>query len=99
MESTGEKSERTERVYVFVCKGDSCSKRGHPDRVRVAIKQVLRDFPAQSVKLSFVSCLSMCGEGPNVLICKGGTAFHRCSGPEAGAVAQEVRGILERPDP
>jgi len=85
------KIEKTERVYIFVCKGDTCSRDGTPERVRVALKQMAREFPAKDLKVSFVSCLGMCGEGPNVLVCKGGTALRRCTGAEAGDVAEIVR--------
>lgn len=95
MDETAERVERVERVYVLVCKGDSCSKKGNPERVRVALKQLARDFPAKSLKVSYVSCLGMCGEGPNVLICQGETAFHRCTGAEAGEIAQKLREKIE----
>ncbi|MEW6758677.1 MAG: (2Fe-2S) ferredoxin domain-containing protein [Acidobacteriota bacterium] len=87
-----------DRVYVLVCKGDACSKRGNPERVRVALKQAVRDLPAKSVKVSYVSCLGMCGEGPNVLVCRGDTAYHRCNGSEASRIVDEVRGKLGKAD-
>jgi NADH:ubiquinone oxidoreductase subunit E len=90
--------ESVDRLYVLVCKGDSCIKKGNPDRVRVALKQVAREFPAAKLKVSFVSCLGMCGEGPNVLVCRGETAYHRCTGSEAGDVAEELRGKLAGTD-
>ncbi len=87
-----------DKIFVLVCKGDSCSKRGRPDRVRVALKQLVRELPAKSVKVSFVSCLGMCGDGPNVLVCRGTKAYHRCTGAEAGDVVAEVRGRLGESD-
>lgn len=92
------RTESVDKVYVLVCKGDSCSKRGRPDRVRVALKQLVRELPAKSVKVSFVSCLGMCGDGPNVLVCRGTKAYHHCTGSEAGDIVDEVRGRLGEPD-
>jgi NADH:ubiquinone oxidoreductase subunit E len=93
-----EKKERVERVYVLVCKGDTCSKKGNPERIRVALKQAARDFPAKSVKVSYVSCLGMCGEGPNVLVCQGGTALHRCTGAETDEIVDLVRACVGTAD-
>lgn len=87
-----------DRWYILVCKGDDCSKRGNPDRIRMALKQAARGLPAKSVKVSFVSCLGMCGEGPNVLVCRGEGAYHRCTGAEAPQVVEEVRGKIGRSD-
>jgi NADH:ubiquinone oxidoreductase subunit E len=91
-------TESVDKIFILVCKGDSCSKRGRPDRVRVALKQLVREFPAKSVKVSFVSCLGMCGDGPNVLVCRGTKAYHHCTGAEAGDVVTEVRGRLGESD-
>jgi NADH:ubiquinone oxidoreductase subunit E len=86
-----DKIEKVDRVYVFICKGDTCGKKGNPERVRVSLKQMAREFPAKSLKVSYVSCLGMCGDGPNVLICRGGTALHRCTGSESADIADMVR--------
>jgi NADH:ubiquinone oxidoreductase subunit E len=86
-----------ERWYILVCKGDDCAKRGNPDRVRMALKQAARDLPAKAVKVSFVSCLGMCGEGPNVLVCRGEGAYHRCTGAEAPKIVEAVRGHIGQP--
>jgi NADH:ubiquinone oxidoreductase subunit E len=96
----GGNEEPVDRVYVLVCKGETCSKEGSPDRIRMALKQAARDFPAKSVKVSFVSCLGMCGEGPNILVCKGGSAFHRCSTAPVGEVVAAIRRAKsDQPDP
>lgn len=93
-----EKVEALDRVWVLVCKGDSCSQKGNPEKIRVALKQAARELPAKRVKVSYVSCLGMCGEGPNVLVCKGGVAFKRCGGADGGDIIAEVRRDLERTD-
>jgi NADH:ubiquinone oxidoreductase subunit E len=95
----GEKVEPLGRVWVLVCKGDSCSQKGNPEKIRVALKQAARELPAKRVKVSYVSCLGMCGEGPNVLVCHGGEAFNRCNGGEAADIMHEVRKIIARTDP
>lgn len=79
------------RVYVLVCKGDNCSQRGNPERVRVGLKQAVRELPAHSVKVSYVSCLGLCGEGPNVLVCEGGSLFRHCEPQTAGEILKVVR--------
>ncbi len=84
-----------ERVWVFVCKGDSCSQKGNPERIRVALKQLARELPAKRVKVSYVSCLGMCGEGPNVLVCRGGRVYTRCGAEHGAAIVDEVRSLLE----
>jgi len=84
----------TEKVFVFVCKGDACSKKGNPERLRVSLKQMAREFPAQSLKVSYVSCLGQCGEGPNILVCRGGDLFSRCTEASAEAVEKTVRSAL-----
>ena len=78
----------------MVCKGDACTQKGNPEKVRVALKQAARDFPAKAVKISYVSCLGMCGEGPNVLVCRGGKLFKRRKGGEAADIVDEVRRTL-----
>lgn len=78
------------RVYLLVCKGESCEQRGNPEKIRVALKQAIRDFPARSVKVSYVSCLGLCGDGPNVLVFAGGTAFGQCDAGELQEVIQAV---------
>lgn len=83
------------KVFVFICKGDACTKKGNPERLRVRLKQLAREFPAQALKVSYVSCLGMCGEGPNVLVCRGGTAHTRCGDDAGDALEQAVRGALE----
>jgi NADH:ubiquinone oxidoreductase subunit E len=88
--------EPVDRVYVFVCKGDTCSQRGNVERLRVSLKQAAREFPAHRVKIAYTSCLGMCGDGPNALICAGGTALHRCGDAAGEKVLDEVRGLLER---
>jgi (2Fe-2S) ferredoxin len=79
------------RVYVLVCKGDTCSQRGNPERVRVGLKQAVREFPAHAVKVSYVSCLGLCGDGPNVLVVEGGSLFRRCDAQLTGEIIQTVR--------
>jgi (2Fe-2S) ferredoxin len=51
------------------------------------------------VKVSYVSCLGMCGEGPNVLVCSGGKLFKHCTGRESAEIVGEARGHLGRTDP
>ena len=87
--------EAVERVYVLVCKGDTCSQKGNVERLRVILKQAARELPAGAVKIAYTFCLGMCGEGPNVLICSGGTARHRCADGTAEQILAEVRGLLE----
>lgn len=87
----------SERWYILVCKGDDCAKRGNPDRVRMALKQAVRGLPPKAVKVAFVSCLGLCGEGPNVLVCRGEGAYHRCTGAEAETIVDAVRGKLGEP--
>ena len=82
MPDTARPPEKSERVYIFVCKGESCSSRGDVEKVRVLLKQAAREFPAQKVKISFVSCLGLCGEGPNILVVRGGEHFS-AAGPES----------------
>ena len=82
------------RIYILVCKGDNCSQRGNPERVRVALKQAVREFPAHAVKVSYVSCLGLCGEGPNVLVCEAGSLFRHCEAQSAGEIIQTVRDKL-----
>jgi NADH:ubiquinone oxidoreductase subunit E len=94
-----ENIEATDRVWVLVCKGEACSRKGNPDKIRVALKQAARELPAKAVKVSFVSCLGMCGEGPNVVVCKGGTAYKRCTGSESTKIMDEVRKEVGRTDP
>lgn len=94
-----ESVEALDRVWVLVCKGDACSQKGNPEKIRVALKQAVRELPAKRVKVSYVSCLGMCGEGPNVLVCRGGRAFKRCTGRESADILDEVRGHLGRTDP
>lgn len=89
--------EPVNRTYVLVCKGESCSKEGSPERIKMALKQAVREFPAKSVKVSFVSCLGMCGEGPNVVVCSGGKAFHRCASVPVDEILAELRGRSGRP--
>jgi NADH:ubiquinone oxidoreductase subunit E len=84
--------EKVEKVYLLVCKGDNCSKKGNVDRVRVYLKQAAREFPAKKIQLSFVSCLGMCGTGPNVLVTHGGEVFHRCDGSSTDEIMEGVRG-------
>lgn len=92
--------ERVDRVYVLVCKGDTCSQKGNVEKLRVILKQAVREFPGQRVKVAYTSCQGMCGDGPNVLICAGGAVLHRCGDSTDGRVVDEVRGLLERrPDP
>jgi len=86
-----ENRQALDRVWVLVCKGEACSKKGNPEKIRVALKQAARDLPAKAVKVSYVSCLGMCGEGPNVVVCRGGTAFQRCTGSEGADIMDEVR--------
>jgi len=85
----------TDKVFVFVCKGDACSKQGNPERLRVSLKQMARGFPAQALKVSYVSCLGQCGEGPNILVCRGGELFTRCTQASAEAVERTVRSALD----
>ncbi len=92
------RSNDTDRVYVFVCKGDSCSKKGKPERLRVYLKQMAREFPASSLKVSYVSCLGMCGEGPNILVCRGGTAFDHCTEGSVEDIETFVRTHVEPAD-
>jgi NADH:ubiquinone oxidoreductase subunit E len=94
-----ENIEALDRVWVLVCKGEACSRKGNPEKIRVALKQAARELPAKAVKVSYVSCLGMCGEGPNVVVCKGGTAFSRCTGSEGAAILEEVRKQVGRSDP
>jgi len=98
LDEMDEKVEALDRVWVLVCKGDSCSQKGNPEKIRVALKQATRDLPAKSVKVSYVSCLGMCGEGPNVLVCRGGKAFKRCSTANCSAIMDEVRKSAGRTD-
>jgi len=91
-------SEGVQRVHILVCKGDNCSKKGNVDRVRVFLKQAAREFPAKKIHLAFVSCLGMCGTGPNVLVAGGGEVFHRCDGPSTDAVMEAVRRRLDEGD-
>lgn len=88
--------ETVDRIYVLVCKGDTCSQKGNVERLRVTLKQAAREFPAQRVKIAYTSCLGMCGEGPNVLVCAGGAALHRRSEAGVDGVLDEVRGLLDR---
>lgn len=85
----------SEKLFVFICKGDACTKKGNPERIRVRLKQMAREFPAQAVKVSYVSCLGMCGDGPNVLVCRGGTAHTHCGDDAAESLEQAIRGALE----
>jgi len=94
-----ESVEALDRVWILVCKGDSCNQKGNPEKVRVALKQAVRDLPAKRVKVSYVSCLGMCGEGPNVLVCSGGKLFKHCTGRESAEIVDEARGHLGRTDP
>jgi NADH:ubiquinone oxidoreductase subunit E len=92
--------EKVDRIYILVCKGDTCSQKGSVERLRVSLKQAAREFPAQRVKIAYTTCLGMCGEGPNALVCAGGTALHRCSESGAERVLTEVRELLDaRADP
>jgi NADH:ubiquinone oxidoreductase subunit E len=86
---------KSDKVFVFICKGDACTKKGNPERLRVHLKQMAREFPASSLKVSYVSCLGLCGEGPNILVCRGGDTFSHCTQASAGAVEQTVREALE----
>lgn len=84
----------TEKLFVLICKGDACLKKGNPDRAKVALKQLAREYPAQALKVSFVSCLGMCGEGPNILLCKGGKVLSRCDHSKVQALEEAVRDAL-----
>lgn len=84
----------TEKLFVFICKGDACTKKGNPDRAKVALKQLSREYPAQALKVSFVSCLGMCGEGPNILLCRGGKVLSHCSDASMKALEDAVRRSL-----
>jgi NADH:ubiquinone oxidoreductase subunit E len=87
---TTKSAQPTNRIYVLVCNGESCGQKGNPEKIKVALKQAARSFPAKSVKVSYVSCLGLCGEGPNVLVFDGGTAFTRCGAEELGEIVNLV---------
>jgi len=87
---TGKSAHALDRVYVLVCKGDDCSRRGNPEMIRVALKQIARSFPAKKVKVSYVSCLGLCGEGPNVVIFSDGEVFSRCGADGIEEIAKAV---------
>ncbi len=86
-----------EKVYVFVCKGDACTQKGNPERLRVLLKQIARELPPKAVKVTYASCLGMCGEGPNILVCKGGEVLNRCTEQSRDALERVVRGALGFP--
>jgi NADH:ubiquinone oxidoreductase subunit E len=99
-ESAKPDREKVDRIYVLVCKGDTCSQKGNVERLRVTLKQAARELPAQRVKIAYTSCLGMCGEGPNALVCAGGIALHRCTDKAAETILKEARGLLDgRTDP
>jgi len=87
---TTKSAQPTRRIYVLVCNGESCEQKGNPEKIRVALKQAARGFPAKSVKVSCVSCLGLCGEGPNVLVFEGGAAFTRCGAEKLDEIVRLV---------
>ena len=96
--SDSPKGQVSGRVYVLVCKGDTCSKQGNTERLRVILKQNAREFKAKSVKIAYVSCLGLCGEGPNIMVVKGGKAFSHCTEQSLDAVTSAVRDAIEESD-
>jgi len=91
--------ETMDRMHVFVCKGQTCSRQGNPDDLKVRIKQGVRGLDARRIKISHVTCLGLCGTGPNILVCSGGEVFHRSDASVIEAVLDAVRnGLSASPD-
>ena len=86
------------KVYVLVCKGDTCSKQGNTEKLRVLLKQRAREFEAGAVKIAYVSCLGLCGEGPNVMVVKGGKSFGHRTEANIGEVADLIGRSIEESD-
>ncbi|MCI4398722.1 MAG: (2Fe-2S) ferredoxin domain-containing protein [Acidobacteria bacterium] len=86
------------KVYVLVCKGDTCSKQGNTEKLRVILKQHAREFKASSVKIAYVSCLGLCGDGPNIMVVKGGQTFGHCTEQSLGAVKSAIGKAIEESD-
>ncbi len=59
------------KAYVLVCTGDHCRRQGNPDGIRVRLRQALRlEGVGSKAKVIAVSCLGLCGQGPNVIVGK-----------------------------
>ncbi len=89
---------KRKKVYVLVCKGDTCSKQGNTEKLRVILKQLAREFEAGAVKIAYVSCLGLCGEGPNVMVVKGGKTFGRRTEANIGEVTAQIGKSIEESD-
>ncbi len=96
--SDAEESRCNDRVYVLVCKGDTCSRQGDTGRLRLILKQRAREFKAKSVKIAYVSCLGLCGDGPNIMVAKGGKIFGHCTEQSLETVTGAVRDAIEKSD-
>ena len=76
---------------ILYCSSAGCVPSSGDSIKDVLLKTLEEKGLAKSCEAIGTGCLGMCGEGPNVVVCRGGTAFQRCTGSEGADIMDEVR--------
>ena len=90
------------KCHVFVCTNDRKGKRKScADNNSAQIRQVLKDEVASrgwkpKVRVSQCGCMSLCADGPNVILYPQKVWFSEVSENDMSEVISTVEGILEK---